>query len=187
LLVVQYPSQRLTLGGDDGARLRKPSDSRGVIGNLQGSCGLLTQGLHLRIIDPKALDVLLQPAVLLGNLGKTVSQLALLNRNLAKQLKEFCDGLNTQLAGGGDDSSDPNHQLGAIACLGRCSKTHEFYDLFRRHAANRRDGAVANIAGGSNPATRGLHRSAANQLCRCRLCEQGEGHSDGKPRERAAY
>jgi hypothetical protein len=55
-----------------------------VIGNLQGSCGLLTEGLHLRIIDPKAFYVFHQPAVLNGNLRETIGQLAFLHRGLAK-------------------------------------------------------------------------------------------------------
>jgi hypothetical protein len=183
LLVVQYPSQRLPLGPGDGARLLVLSGSRGVIANLQGGYSLLTEGLHLRITDPKALDVFQQPAVLRGDLRKTIGQLALLDWSRVKQLKEFCDGLNTQLAGGWDEGAQPSHQLGAIACLGRRRKTHQFHDLFRRHAANRRDGGVADIADDGTRATRSLRRPAADQLRRCRLRDQSQSHGEGKPRD----
>ena len=66
-----------------------------MIGNLQGSCGLLTESLHLRIIDPKAFYVFHQPAVLLRNLRETIRQLTFLHRGLAKQLEELCDRLHT--------------------------------------------------------------------------------------------
>jgi hypothetical protein len=102
LLVVQYPSQRLSLGPGDGARLLISSGSRGVIANLQSGYSLLTEGLHLRITDPKALNFPGEAAVLLSDLRETVGQSILLDWKLAKQLKEFCDGLNTQLARGRD-------------------------------------------------------------------------------------
>ena len=66
-----------------------------MIGNLQGNCGLLTESLNLWIIDPKALYVLHQPAVLCGNLRETIRQLAFLSRGLAKELEELCNRLNT--------------------------------------------------------------------------------------------
>jgi hypothetical protein len=73
-----------------------------VIANLQSGYSLLTEGLHLRITDPKALNFPGEAAVLLSDLRETVGQSILLDWKLAKQLKEFCDGLNTQLARGRD-------------------------------------------------------------------------------------
>jgi hypothetical protein len=55
-----------------------------VVCNLQGSCGLLTESLNLRIIDPKALYVFHQPTVLFRNLRETIRQLTFLRRGLAK-------------------------------------------------------------------------------------------------------
>ena len=83
-MVVQYPSQRLPFGPGDGARLLILSGSRGGIANLQGGYSLLTERLHLRIIDPKAFYVFHQPKVLHSDLRETIRQLTFLRRGLAK-------------------------------------------------------------------------------------------------------
>src|SRR5262245_64514500 len=69
------------------------------------------------------------------------------------------------------------------AC-GDGSETHQCYDLLRRHTANHCDGGVANIAPYGTRASRGLHRSAADQLRRCWLCDH-QSHGDAKRREQA--
>src|SRR5262249_57566491 len=114
------------------------------------------EGADLRITDPKALDVPREAAVLLSDLRERVGQPILLDWNLAKQLKEFCDGLNTQLARGGDKGAQPSHQHGSIASLWRRSETPPGYHLLPRHTPNHRDGGGANIPPPRPPPSRGL-------------------------------
>ena len=158
------------LGGCD---LRLPCLMEKLMGgfeltNIACRSGLLDKTLSDGVVWIEGGELLLELQILVGHLSQLLRQL--LERHI--RLSNDAEQGQSRVLGDAELLAQVGNSISKRTDGSRHGRIDQFLHSLRRDTANVRDGAVTDVAADGIPAAGDFHRSTADQLRRCRLCDE---------------